>query len=76
MNILVLNAGNASLKFEVIALASDARSASQGKKLVSGILEGIGGKGTLSVLNGKDVVGREEAAAKDYHDGQGMCSHG
>jgi acetate kinase len=42
MNILVLNAGSASLKFEVIATPELPFTSDKQHKLVSGIVEGIG----------------------------------
>jgi acetate kinase len=42
MNILVLNAGSASLKFEVIQADLDSATPDQGQKLISGAVEGIG----------------------------------
>jgi len=58
MRILVLNAGSASLKFDVIA---------EGEKLFSGAIEGIGkDETTFSRMNGKDVAHREPIQADDY----------
>jgi acetate kinase len=46
MNILVLNAGSASLKFEVIATPELPFASDKQHKLVSGIVEGIGEEAT------------------------------
>jgi len=66
MHVLVLNAGSASLKFDIIDMDRNSTSASSGKKLVSGILEGIGDVGAISLLQGKDVIHRETISASDY----------
>ena len=67
MQVLVFNAGSASLKFDLVQGNAGQTSASQGKQLVSCIIEGIGSeKATLSVLDGKDVASKEEIAAEDY----------
>ena len=65
MNILVLNAGSASLRFEVIAL-TELRNVSDKRKLVSGIVEGIGDKATFSLLKNKETVWQEKLATSDY----------
>src|SRR5947208_3044842 len=66
MNVLVFNAGSASLKFEVIGARSENDALKEQRKLVSGSVEGIGEKATLSLFEGKQVVRREEIAAADY----------
>jgi acetate kinase len=65
MNVLALNAGSASLRFEVIAARPDAAPEGQ-RSLVSGIVEGIGEEATFSVMEGKRVVHQEEVQASDY----------
>jgi acetate kinase len=66
MNVLVLNTGSASLKFELIAARPEDEALYQQRKLISGSVEGIGTKATLSLLEGKQVVQRKEIAAADY----------
>ncbi|BAZ11180.1 acetate kinase [Calothrix sp. NIES-4071] len=68
MNVLVLNAGSNSLKFEVIAVESNITTPDQGKKLVSGIIEGIGGDAVLAQLSGKEVIHKQQITAQDYKD--------
>ena len=67
MNILVLNAGSASLRFEVIAL-TELRNVSDKRKLVSGMVEGIGDKATFSLLKNKETIQQENVAASDYDE--------
>ena len=66
MNVLVMNPGGNSLKVEVVSCSPTQQFASEGKKLVSVILEGIGKEPTLSVLRGKETTHTEPMQAKDY----------
>ena len=66
MNILVLNAGSASLKFEVIAMPEWRTAPDKQRKLVSGIVEGIGQEATFSMLENKQTIQQEKIAASDY----------
>ena len=66
MNVLVMNPGGNSLKVEIVSCSPTQQFASQGKKLVSVILEGIGKEPTLSVLRGKETTHTEPMQAKDY----------
>ncbi len=67
MNILVLNTGSASLKFEVIVTGQGTRDPLDGsRKLVSGAVEGIGENAVFSLLEVKRVVYREEIDAPDH----------
>jgi acetate kinase len=66
MNVLVMNPGGNSLKVEVISCSPTQRFASDGRKLVSLILEGIGKTPCLSVMQGKKATRTEPIQAKDY----------
>jgi acetate kinase len=66
MNVLVMNPGGNSLKVEVVSCAPGQQLASDGTKLASVILEGIGKKPCLSVLRGKETIHTEPMQAKDY----------
>jgi acetate kinase len=66
MNVLVMNPGGNSLKVEVVSCAPGQRMASEGKKLASVILEGIGKEPCLSVLQGKETTRTQPMQAKDY----------
>lgn len=68
MNILVLNAGSASLKFEVIATPELASASDKQRKLVSGIIEGIGKEATFSLRENKHTIQQEEIAASNYSE--------
>ena len=58
MRILVLNAGSASLKFDLI---------SAGEKLFSGAIEGVGKeKSTFSRMTGKEIAHTESIEATNY----------
>jgi acetate kinase len=67
MNVLVLNAGSNSLKFEVIAARIKDDALNQQRKLVSGAIENIGEEPTFSLLDGKQVVRKEKIDARDYN---------
>jgi acetate kinase len=66
MNVLVMNPGGNSLKVEIVSCSPTQQLASEGKKLVSLILEGIGKTPCLSVLDGKNSSHTEPILAKDY----------
>ena len=66
MNVLVMSPGGNSLKVEVVSCSPEQQFASQGRKLVSVILEGIGKTPCLSVLQGKETAHTEPMQAKDY----------
>ena len=66
MNVLVMNPGGNSLKVEVVSCAPEQQFASEGKKLASVILEGIGKEPCLSVLQGKETIHTEPMQAKDF----------
>lgn len=67
MNILVLNVGSASLKFEVVA-TSDNPSIDQMHKLVSGTIEEIGDNAVFSELKDKQVINQQQTTAHDYEE--------
>ncbi len=57
MNVLVLNCGSSSVKFQVIATDPERIEHDTDQRLASGIVERIGGKSQLTFLvNGKPVV--------------------
>jgi acetate kinase len=66
MNVLVMNPGGNSLKVEIVSCSPTQQFASEGKKLVSLILEGIGKKPRLSILDGKNPSHTEPIEATDY----------
>ncbi len=62
---LVFNPGSNSLKFELIELQVGQLVASEAKKLTSASLDDIGKETKLSVFNGREKMGEEDADAKD-----------
>lgn len=66
MNVLVMNPGGNSLKVEVVLCEPNQQFASEGKKLASVILEGIGKDPCMSVLQGKETIHTQPVRAKDF----------
>ena len=66
MNILVLNAGSASLKFDVIATLNDAALPSEQCKVASGMIEGIGERAKFFLLHNKETIYQRDLEASDY----------
>ncbi|MBF2017664.1 MAG: acetate/propionate family kinase [Rivularia sp. T60_A2020_040] len=66
MNILVFNAGSASLKFELIRADSDNPDLQQLHKIISCSIEHIGGDTVLSQLQDNKVIDKQQISAKDY----------
>lgn len=66
MNILVLNAGSASLKFEVIAAAPNEDVLENYEQLISGTVENIDKEATFSLLENKHVVQQKKIRVSDY----------
>jgi acetate kinase len=67
MNVLVFNAGSASLKFELIRADSHNPSLKQLHKVISGSIEHIGGHTVLSQLQDKEVIDKQQITANDYN---------
>ncbi len=66
MNILVLNAGSSTLKFQLIEASPDAGDAGRARRLARGIVARIGGAASLSG-SGPDGRHREEHASIPDH---------
>jgi acetate kinase len=75
MNVLVMNPGGNSLKVEIVSCSPTQQLASEGKKLISLILEGIGKKPGLSILDGKNPSRTEPIEAKDYGEAATSIFH-
>jgi acetate kinase len=75
MNVLVMNPGGNSLKVEIVSCNPTQQFASEGKKLVSLILEGIGKTPCLSVMDGKNPSHTEPISAKDYSEAATSIFH-
>ena len=65
MKALVFNPGSNSLKFELVELQDNQRSASEAKKLVSASFDDIGKGGKLSVFHGRELARTEDCDAAD-----------
>src|ERR671925_1602418 len=66
MNILVLNAGSASLKFDVVATLNDDALPSQQCKVASGMIEWIDERAKFSLLHNKETIYQRDLEAPDY----------
>lgn len=68
MNVLVLNSGSASLKFDIVSAAPADASPSLGQKLLSGSIEQIGKQAELTLFEGKTARARWPVEASSYAD--------
>jgi acetate kinase len=66
VNVLVFNPGSSSLKFEVIAAEEPAPHLVRGRKLLSGVIEPIGGPAKLFYFDGRKAVPQEDVPAPDH----------
>ena len=65
MNVLVLNAGSATLKFQVVRTDDSAIAADTDVKLARGQSERIGGEAVITVRGEDGVLSRHSAALRD-----------
>jgi acetate kinase len=68
MNILVFNAGNVSLRFEVTTAEPDITNPTQEHKQASGMIEGIGNHAILSQRQDKQVIHQPSVDACNYRE--------
>jgi acetate kinase len=66
VNVLVVNCGSSTLKFQVIQVMGDATPAVDNKCLVDGSVNRIGQKGTIEITVNEGDEQSEEVAVKDY----------
>src|SRR5260370_7754025 len=66
VNVLVFNPGSSSLKFEVIAADRPSPHSVRGRKLVSGVIEPIGGPAKLFLFDNRKAVPQEEVSAPKH----------
>jgi acetate kinase len=66
MNVLVINCGSSSLKFQLRRVAADAGRASDGALLAGGLVQGIGGTAEISLRAPDRAPLRSHAAVPDY----------
>lgn len=64
--ILVFNPGSASLKFDIIEDSPGTTDVVTGRKLVSGVIEPIGGPATLSLIRSREAIPYEEVLATNH----------
>jgi acetate kinase len=65
MNVLVLNAGSSSLKFQVITTDLDRMKQNSDERLCRGQVERIGGEAIITLRAGKDAAHKCTAALRD-----------
>ena len=66
MNILVLNVGSSTLKFQLIATDEAAIAAGSDRRLARGVVERIGGEAVLSLTRGEGRAATRTAALRDH----------
>ncbi len=66
MNILVLNCGSSTLKFQLIQTERDMIESDTDRKLASGIMERIGGKSQITIRRGGKVALRDSRPVRDH----------
>ncbi len=66
MNILVLNAGSSTLKFQLVRTDAERMAADRDDRLARGSIERIGGEAVYTVRIGADPPGRGTAALRDH----------
>jgi acetate kinase len=86
VNVLVFNPGSASLKFELIAADPPTPHLVGGRKLVSGVIEPIGGQSKLFLFDDHKAIPQQEVCAPEHGhaaewvlswiDSGSMSSHG
>ena len=68
MNILVLNCGSSSIKFQLIETAGDLAAIAQDRKLIVGLLDGLGEHAIFKLKAGDAVTPRDEEIAAPDHE--------
>jgi acetate kinase len=66
MNILVLNAGSSTLKFQLVRTDDERIAANRDQRLARGQLERIGGEAVLTLRAGTQPAVRQAAALRDH----------
>jgi acetate kinase len=66
VNVLVLNAGSSTLKFQLVRTDAERMAADRDERLARGSLERIGGEAVYSIRAGADKVQRGTAALRDH----------
>lgn len=66
MNVLVLNCGSSTLKFQLIQTDAEKIVKDEDKRLASGIVERIGGKSQITIRSNGEVVLKDSHAIRDH----------
>ena len=66
MNVLVLNAGSATLKFQLVRTDSERMTAGADEKLARGVYERLGGEAVFTVRNMAGELHRDTAPLRDH----------
>jgi acetate kinase len=66
VNVLAFNPGSSSLKFEVIATDRPSPNLVRGRKIVSGVIEPIGGESKLFLFDNRKPILQEEVSAPEH----------
>ncbi len=79
MNVLVLNCGSSTIKFQVVETDIEAIERNDDRKLARGVIERIGGEAILTLQAEKGIVQRTTAQLRDIRSSVGyitrwMCS--
>ncbi|HEX5607499.1 MAG TPA: acetate kinase [Candidatus Binatia bacterium] len=68
MNILVLNCGSSSIKFQLIETAGDLAAITQDRKMIVGLLDRLGEDATFKLKAGDAVTPKEQKIAAPDHE--------
>ncbi|HEY1233188.1 MAG TPA: acetate kinase [Candidatus Binatia bacterium] len=68
MNILVLNCGSSSIKFQLIETAGDLAAIAQDRKLIMGVLDRLGDEAIFKLKGGGPLAPKEEKIAAPDHE--------
>jgi acetate kinase len=66
MNVLVLNVGSSSLKFQLVRTDDERLSANTDEKLARGLIERLGGEAVLTLRGGDGVARTTTASLRDH----------
>ena len=65
MNVLVLNAGSSTLKFQLVRTDADRMAADRDERLARGVLERIGGEAVYTLKDSSGTTTRGTASLRD-----------
>ncbi|HEX7232556.1 MAG TPA: acetate kinase [Candidatus Binatia bacterium] len=68
MNILVLNCGSSSIKFQLIETGGDLAAIAQDRKLIAGVLDRLGDQAIFKLKAGGSLAPKEEKIAAPDHE--------